>query len=200
MNLAQVGKALYYYRQANNEYYPFAWQRTDAPPPSGDGSVNAALAMTSIGSLYPQYLGTAKSFRCPGTEDVPSFVRNGVGPEKGEPYSAQAGRENWTLQQSSYGYDCRISPKAVAGHPVLADMPGPRKSKEKKVRHQGRAGMNVLYVDSHVRWKQDNFCSNDPNDNIFTEDPWNADTDSYLLRMDTGLGKSFKDYPSLHYR
>jgi prepilin-type processing-associated H-X9-DG protein len=60
-------------------------------------------------------------------------------------------------------------------------------------------GQNVLYVDGHVAWKASNFCSNDPNDNIFAEDPWNADTDSYIIRMDTGLGKSFKDYPALHY-
>jgi prepilin-type processing-associated H-X9-DG protein len=79
------------------------------------------------------------------------------------------------------------------------------------------SGQNVLYVDGRVRWVTDNYALNDPNDNIFVEgtmsepspfvspeksltrDFWNADTDSYRLREDTGLDRSFKGYPRLYY-
>ena len=54
-------------------------------------------------------------------------------------------------------------------------------------------------MDGHVAWMTTNFCSNDPNDNIYVEDKWDADTDSYLVDMDAGLGVSFDGYKHLHY-
>jgi prepilin-type processing-associated H-X9-DG protein len=81
----------------------------------------------------------------------------------------------------------------------MADMDGTWQMNHDTPSQNHDGGQNILYMDGHVSWKQDNFCSNDPNDNIFIEDPWNADTDSYLIRMNSGLGKSFKGYPSLHY-
>jgi prepilin-type processing-associated H-X9-DG protein len=61
-------------------------------------------------------------------------------------------------------------------------------------------GQNVLYVDGHVAWKSDNYCSRDPNDNIFVEDKWDADTDTYLVDTNAvSLGASFDGYNHLHY-
>ena len=75
------------------------------------------------------------------------------------------------------------------------------------VNHLG--DQNVLYADGGVRWVRSNFCSNDSNDNIYSEDPWNADTDSFISDNtppgsdDTpgafnDLTVSYDGYPDLH--
>ena len=45
-------------------------------------------------------------------------------------------------------------------------------------------GQNVLFVDGHVTFKNNNYVSNEMADNIFTEDSWHADTDSYISDRD----------------
>lgn len=100
---------------------------------------------------------------------------------------------------ASYGYDCRVSPNAVPDHAIMVDMDGSWQDNHDSTSQNHLGGQNVLYVDGSVRWMGANYVSNDPADNIYAEDAWNADTDSYLVRMDTGLGKSFDGYPELHY-
>jgi len=73
-NLSQIQKALAAYTQDNGGYYPFAWQKSGAEPPAGIGTEHAAMAMTSIGNLYPRYMPTAKLLGCPSTENDPSFA------------------------------------------------------------------------------------------------------------------------------
>jgi prepilin-type processing-associated H-X9-DG protein len=182
-SLSQIGNAVYAYTQNYDGYFPFAWQRADAPPPSGYGAANAAMAMTSIGILYPQYVLSARCFICTSANNKPSFIHF---PDHGESWPLPD--SGWILSGSSYGYDCRVSPRTVENHAIAADMPGNHPK-----------GQNVLYVDGSVRWMTSNFVSNDPADNIYAEDAWNADTDSYIVRIDTGLGKSFDGYPALHY-
>jgi len=213
--LSQIGEAMAAYREDNGGYFPFSWQRAGEPEPEGNGAANAAMAATSLGNLYPRYVTTARVFRCPSTEDSPSFVLNlpleyrGANPTM---FPTPPGGSNWTLtsgipvsvsisviRASSYGYDPRISPRAPDGHVVAADWNGSWQINRDTADQNHADGQNVLYVDGHAAWKTTNFCSNDPNDNIFVEDKWDADTDSYLVDMDAGLGASFDGYEHLHY-
>lgn len=198
-NLSQIGKAVYNYTQNNNESFPFSWGPAHAAPPAADGAAQAAaMAMTGIANLYPQYLATAKPFRCPCTENEPSFtVNTPVGSNAATQYVEN--NRNWTLRDSSYGYDPRIYPSAVSNHAIAGDMDGTWQSNRDTATQNHEGGHNILYVDGHVSWKNDNSVSNDPLDNVFAEDAWAADTDSFLITTDRGLGRSFQAYDTLHY-
>jgi len=196
-NCAQIGKAIYAYTQNNSEFSPFSWG-----PATGSGEAGVSGTgidsnfwndpMTSIGNLYPQYLPIARSFRCPSVEDQPSFVVNDPtpgavgGPGTNAQYAYIWSNRNWTLNGSSYGYDCRIYPSAVSNHAILGDMDGTWQNNHDTATQNHDGGQNVLFVDAHVSWVGANYCSNDPNDNIYTEGSstgtfWSADTDSYLV-------------------
>jgi len=230
-NCAQIGKAIYAYTQNNNEFFPFVWGPATGGgrgtgitqpanyDPSKDSSPTTAQtgtvmcdASTSLGNLYPQYLSTAKPFRCPSTEDEPVFTAW----EPGATAAGAAGNggiygqsiRTWSLgfsspTWSSYGYDPRIVPSAVSNHAILADMDGTYATNKDTSTQNHDGGQNVLYVDGHVSWVGANYVSNDPNDNIYTEAfgstaggrscafptgalaanaGWNADTDSFMVR------------------
>jgi prepilin-type processing-associated H-X9-DG protein len=207
-NLKDVGKAMAAYREDNGGYFPFSWQRAGEPEPEGTGAANAMMAATSLGDLYPRYVQKATLFRCPSTEGWPRFVLNLPSEHRGS--NAIALRtlpegSNWTLTPMlagdilSYGYDPRVSPRAPAGDAMLADMDGSGQVNPDSPTQNHIGGQNVLYVDGHVRWRTSNFCSNDLNDNIFAQDNWDADTDSYLVDTDTALSVSFDGYKHLHY-
>jgi hypothetical protein len=205
------------YREDNGGYFPFSWQRAGEPEPAGDGAANAAMAATSLGDLYPRYVSNPRIFRCPGAEDQPSFVLNlpleyRVAGRAAASFGTHPQGSNWTLtsnlpvsasisaiRASSYGYDPRISPRAPDGDVVMADWDGSWQVNHDTSMQNHDGGQNVLFVDGDVSWKVTNFCSNDLNDNIFVENNWDADTDSYLVDMDAGLGVSFDGYKHLHY-
>jgi len=213
-NVSQVGKAVYSYTQNNNEYFPFTWSAaymgtTAGAEPAVGSTTNPMMAMTSIGNLYPQYLDGAKSFRCPSTEDEPSFVQNPTS-QAGLAASAYCwSNRNATLNASSYGYDCRIYPSAVSSHAIFGDMDGTYQNNRDTATQNHEGGQNILYVDGHVVFRTTNYVSNDPNDNIFVENAWSADTDSYLRDADatavtdlttgssTAQGCSVKGYSNL---
>ncbi|MGD1002611.1 MAG: hypothetical protein ABSA67_18120 [Candidatus Brocadiia bacterium] len=216
-NLSQIGKGMAAYREDNGGYFPFSWQRAGEPEPAGDGAANAAMAATSLGDLYPRYVSNPRIFRCPGAEDQPSFVLNlpleyRVAGRAAASFGTHPQGSNWTLtsnlpvsasisaiRASSYGYDPRISPRAPDGDVVMADWDGSWQVNHDTSMQNHDGGQNVLFVDGDVSWKVTNFCSNDLNDNIFVENNWDADTDSYLVDMDAGLGVSFDGYKHLHY-
>jgi prepilin-type processing-associated H-X9-DG protein len=222
-----VGKAIYAYTQSNGEYFPFAWQKAaaatlKAPVPAAD----AFPAMTSIGCLYPQYIDTAKSFRCPSVEDKPEFVVSG---DRKTMTKYQWSNRTYTLQGAvartypakyaggtSYGYGCRIYPSAPSGLAMFGDMDGSWQVNKDKSTQNHEGGQNVLYVDGHVSFKETNYASNDLKDNIYTESGtkevesgvahatekgWNADTDAYLRDRDCGLSAiangSYQSFPDL---
>lgn len=177
-NCAQIGKAIYAYTQNNNEFYPFVWgpatgagrmsTGSDVAPATAQGNTGCD-ASSSLGNLYPQYLSTAKPFRCPSTEDEPVFTATSV--DAG--MYAQSNR-TWALGYTaptwaSYGYDCRVVPSAVSNHAILADMDGSYANNKDTSTQNHDGGQNVLYVDGHVSWTGANYVSNDPNDNIYTE-------------------------------
>jgi prepilin-type processing-associated H-X9-DG protein len=162
---------------------------------ANNGAGNRAMdASASLGNLYPQYLSTAKAFRCPSTEDEPVFTATVV---DGGLYAVS--NRTWALGYTaptwpSYGYDPRIVPSAVSNHAILADMDGTYATNKDTSTQNHDGGQNVLYVDGHVSWTGANYVSNDPNDNIFTEayKPnntgsatsgfWHADTDAFMVR------------------
>ena len=191
---AQVGKAIYAYTQNYEEYYPFTW----GPASMADAGEDNKDALTSLGNLYPNYLDTVRLFKCPSVENAPQTMINvptalswtdaGNLNTQCDPdeftvndsnlylYSLR----NHTLSDVSYGYDCRMYPAAVSGHAIYGDMDGSyAHNRDTSTQNHGE-GQNVLYVDGKVRWQSRNSVSNDINDNIFTEQAWHADTDSFL--------------------
>jgi prepilin-type N-terminal cleavage/methylation domain-containing protein/prepilin-type processing-associated H-X9-DG protein len=197
-NCSQIGKAIVAYTQNNNEFYAFTWGpangNTNDYTPGGQttGNYTACDPGTSLGCLYPLYLNTPRVFRCPSTEDQPSFVVNTpqgltVGTTTTPWTYAPAydySLRNWTLvsnqpvgvnvgqsgmRSSSYGYDPRIYPSAVSNHAILADWDGSWQNNHDTATQNHEGGQNVLYVDGSVKWVGANYVSNDPIDNIFCE-------------------------------
>ncbi len=180
-NLKTIGKALSAYRNDNSGYLPFSWGPADSAPKAFNNA-----AASSLGLLYPKYLKTAAPFHCPSIEDEPAFVPNGEG-----------ANQTWTLTGSSYVYDPRVSSLAVRTTAIMSDfalyIPG-----ADSIYPNHASGQNVLYADGRVEWTDSDFASNNPNDNIFAQDPWDADTDTFLVRGDlNNLTISFDGYDHL---
>ena len=212
-NLSGLGQAIVAYTENNGDCFPFAWGPANGACSRAPGSTDVCDAATSLGCLYPQYVSTAKLFRCPLTKDQPSFVVNmpqGLTSPAAQPYLWS--QRNWTLtgnrkgRASSYGYDPRIYPQAVNNMAIMADWDGSWQANPKKSAQNHEGGQNVLYVDGSVKWQGSNYVSNDPIDNIFIEGGidaqgkrvyWNADTDSFLVNGAVTLTLSYDGYPSL---
>jgi len=201
-NCSQIGKAIVAYTQNFGEFFPFNWgpangNTQDYTPAgqvttTGDANFTACDPGTSLGCLYPIYLNTPRVFRCPSTEDQPSFVVNTpqglsidttVTPWNYSPAYLYSIR-NWTLvsnqpvgvsagqsvmRASSYGYDPRIYPSAVSNMAILADWDGSWQNNHDTATQNHEGGQNVLYVDGSVKWQGGNYVSNDPIDNIYSE-------------------------------
>jgi prepilin-type N-terminal cleavage/methylation domain-containing protein len=209
-NCSQVGKAIFAYTQNNAEFYPFAWQSNTAPILGATDYVSGSNnTMDSIGLLYPEYLNTGKAFRCPSTEDEPNLtteLMDYTTTTGGVPIpsldldtdgTVEAGERQYiysnrifALNDSSYGYDCRLYPSAVSSHAIYADMDGTYQNDRDTATQNHAGGQNVLFVDGAVVFKGNNYVSNEPTDNIYTEGAsdagaavyWHADTDSYISR------------------
>jgi prepilin-type N-terminal cleavage/methylation domain-containing protein len=213
-NCSQIGKAIIAYRDDFGEFFPFAWGPGSGPSdpeiagvqayttnptwpysdrflPGTVTSLNPTILATmcdpgtSLGCLYPSFISTPNIFRCPSTEDKPSFVVNTPIPPITDWTLSQS---NWTLWSNlpvcsslpwdpvlnpqrtcSYGYDPRIYSSAASNMAILADWDGSwaRNHNTSSQNHVG--GQNVLYVDSSVKWQTGNYVSNDPLDNIYAE-------------------------------
>jgi len=175
---------------------------------------------TSLGCLYPQFINTPRVFRCPSTEDQPSFVVNtpyNCTNTTGNPYLWS--NRNWTLtsnlavntllsqiRASSYGYDPRIYPSAASNMAILADWDGSWQTNHDTSSQNHDGGQNVLYVDGSAKWQGANYVSNDPIDNIYLEGGngqnatvvnWSADTDCWLVNCNTVLLLSYNQYQQL---
>jgi prepilin-type N-terminal cleavage/methylation domain-containing protein/prepilin-type processing-associated H-X9-DG protein len=215
-NCSQIGKAIIAYTM-DGAFWPFAWGPANSACSKAPGGANTDMCDpgSCLGRLYPQYV-TPKAFRCPSTEDQPSFVLNT--PQGALTLYVWSTRtfmlkSNQPLapgsavtRACSYGYDPRIYPSAVSNMVMLADWDGTGMIGSNSSSQNHAGGQNVLYVDGSVRWQVTNFCSNDPMDDIFTEGGigkngaavcWNADTDVYLVNAPTTLGLSYNEYSQL---
>jgi prepilin-type N-terminal cleavage/methylation domain-containing protein/prepilin-type processing-associated H-X9-DG protein len=200
-NCMQVGEAIVAYTQNNGEYYPFAWNACNEwfPSPSQERGYALARADVSIANLYPQYLLSGRIFRCPSTEGDPTIITSiplnlGVPITHLDPADQpdleqiDAGEKylwsnrNYTLVDSSYGYDPRISPKAPSHHAIYGDMDGSYAVNDDEFWQNHEGGQNVLYVDGHAAWATGNYASDQAEDNIFAADPGSPDRDSFLIR------------------
>ena len=188
-NCSQIGKAIYAYTQNNGEYYPFVWGAADV------AQTNNRATNTSLANLYPVYLYTVNVFKCPSVENKPVATVNipenpNISSPSGDASGAFLGSEywyslrNWTLTDYSYMSDCRVYPSAVSHHAILADKDGTYAHNRDTSTQNHEQGQNVLFVDGGVRFEQPNTCSNNQEDNIFTEAHWHGDTDSWLVLGD----------------
>jgi prepilin-type processing-associated H-X9-DG protein len=212
-NLEQIGKAMSAYTENNGGYFPFAWGPANGTCSMAPDSTDVCDGATSLGCLYPEYTNTARGFRCPSAEDQPSFVVNtpqGVISPDAQVYLWK--NRNWTLKgnqpgrASSYGYDPRISRRAVGNMAIMADWDGSWQANYDTSNQNHDGGQNVLYVDGSVKWQQTNYCSCEPIDNIFIEGGidakgnrvyWDCDTDAYLVNGAATLTSSYYDHVRL---
>jgi prepilin-type N-terminal cleavage/methylation domain-containing protein/prepilin-type processing-associated H-X9-DG protein len=189
-NLSQIGKSISLYTGNYGEYYPFS------PGPAGgdeSASISENDVLTSIGNLYPGYLEDLAVFRCPSKEDAPVATVNipdGATNDGGVPTqdggnstltnAYKYSQRNWSLYNISYGFDVRLYPATVSQHVIGADMDGTYVNNRDTSTANHALGQNVLFVDGHVDWSNGNNISDNSDDNIFVEDAWHADTDSFL--------------------
>jgi len=179
-----------------NPYTTIPWAPTGTVPAglAPEMALNCCDAATSLGCLYPQYMPTPKSFKCPSTEDAPSFMMVapyyvGTIPSTSLIMPYLFSQRTWTLTGTitqdafnlaaygtgvlgtggSYGYDCRLYPSAVSNHAIAGDMDGSWQNNHDTSTQNHDSGQNVLYVDGSVQWKGANYVSNDPIDNIYVE-------------------------------
>jgi prepilin-type N-terminal cleavage/methylation domain-containing protein/prepilin-type processing-associated H-X9-DG protein len=117
------------------------------------------------------------------------------GIDVGEKY--EWSNRNYTLSGTSYGYDARVYPSAVSNHAIYGDLDGSYAENADNSSQNHDGGQNVLYVDGHVAWSQANYASNADADNVFSENPWSADTDSFLVRTTAILHTSYDGYTTL---
>ena len=222
-NCSQVGKSIFAYTQNNNEMFPFAWGSNLVDTEDGndgwyywdEGYLKYSNeTMASIGLLYPEYLNTAKVFRCPSVENEPHLLTaldpDGRNERPADNVPSMPTYDSalpdmsayiwsnrvFTLNDSSYGYDCRLYPSAASGHAIFADMDGTYAFNRDTSTQNHTSGGNILYVDGGVRFEARNYASNELTDNIYTEtgtagtsnlDAWHADTDCYISRTIDGL-------------
>jgi prepilin-type N-terminal cleavage/methylation domain-containing protein/prepilin-type processing-associated H-X9-DG protein len=174
-SLNNIGKAMHIYSESNSEFNPF--YRLSGAPDGTKAPHDSDRAETSLALLYPTYVPTPEVFKCASTEDTPTIsgTRPGVSP----------GSFGVGKSKSSYGYDDIVSFRfAQPGLAVMADMDGSSIMSPNSPTANHSGGHNVLYYDSHVKWQQTNFCSQDKNDNIFetAQSGWKADTDTFIIR------------------
>ena len=193
-NQSQIGKAIYAYTQNNGEYYPFTWGRANLDLSSSDpDNANNRATDTSLGNLYPAYLYTINVFRCPSAQDRPVATVNvpfgadnnddGDADDPGDSPFLYSLR-NWTINDYSYMSDCRIYPTAVSHHAIMADKDGTYAFNRDTSTQNHDLGQNILFVDGSVRFEQGNTRSNEGLDNIYIEDWWHGDSDSWLVQGD----------------
>lgn len=226
-NCSQVGKAIVAYAQNNNQMHPFCWGDNKVSEDAGDADYFGGNwyplsneTMPSIGLLYPEYLDTAKVFKCPSAETDPRLVTamdpNGLNerPEdnpatlwEDESIPYEWSNRIFTLEGSSYGYDCRIYPGIASNHVIYGDMDGTYAYNRDTATQNHSGGQNLLYVDGAVKFTRDNYASNEVTDNVYSEAggyrlnsddvyellntsdsvAWHADTDSYISRTINGV-------------
>ena len=202
-NLGAIGQAIAAYRENNSDYFPFSWGPADIPEPRRKD------ALASLGCFYPDYLIYPNVFRCPSAENAPHFeIHASESQMNTEPKQEKA---NWVLVDSSYGYDCRVLPRISADSPVVADMDGSYKAGDDSATQNHTGVQNVLFADGSVKWldMEAVWMFGPGQEDIYTEDPWHADTDAFISnntwrgqqRTPSGpddLGPSYDPYPSLH--
>lgn len=172
-NLSQIGRGIQVYMAADKAGF-FPW-------------CSAGAQTDSLALLYPEYVPTTQTFKCPSTGDAPTMTIT-LSSQTSIPENKSFGDAppDW----SSYGYDNTISIKNIEPlQPIVADMDGTSIVNRQSPTANHQDGQNVLFYDSHVEWKQVNTWANplaaeNTTDNYFMldMDTVNSDVDSYIAR------------------
>ena len=169
-NLSQMGKAIFMYSDPYRGFFPCydAVENTD-----------------SLALLYPEYMPTPKSFRCPSTRDAPIIENEKSTTPAGSIIYTKIGFQD-DPHWSSYGYDRYVPFESTdVERPVLADMDGTSVMNPKSNTANHSGGQNVLYIDGHVLWTNLLTWDNDDKaDNMYAEDTavGDSDADTWLQR------------------
>lgn len=175
-NLNQIGKGMATY-STNIEYRPYR----------GPGKQEYSYSASNcLALLYPDYIDTEGVFKCPSaTNDDPKLHSvddlDGFGDKCGQHYEFGPS-PYWT----SYGYDSETSFRLLTSDDAIAgDMDGSSYLDPNSITANHKGGQNILYFDSHVAWKDNNYASKLVDDNIYTRDevPYPLhDTDAFIRR------------------
>ncbi len=171
-NQNQIGLALSMYASGNGDIRPY--YRISGDPEAPDANDRST---TSLALLYPAFIPTVETFKCPSTEDAPAI--------EGAVAGVQPGSFGADRTQSSYGYDDLVSFRSAGPKmAVLADMEGSSVLNPGSPTANHGGGQVVLYFGGHVLWANTNFAGESKEDNIFESqgDDWKVDTDACIQR------------------
>lgn len=185
-NLQQIGRAAHTYA-THIEYYMYFGGGGD----DDDGTLNrlSESAMISLALLYPDYIDTVDSFKCPSGHQVPRIEELSWPAENGNITVLNFAAENYS---SAYFYDPETSPRYTrTDDAIAADRDGSSIMDPESVTSNHRGGQNVLYYGGHVKWTDTNYASRVPDDNIFVNDVSDGDfehfdTDAFVRGHDDG--------------
>jgi len=208
-NLGQLVKAMTTYQEPNGDFFPAHEQYG---PNGTDGATKGFSPLESLAVLYPTYVDNPKVFGCPSTSDHPViWIEYNKGARwnwfaRLKPLTTLADRAHKVSNVSvdtktSYMYDERshfrdVGPsqamasdsdgfswrQATGQYPEHKQVGGTAWARNPaQPNHDG--GQNIMYFDGHVKWMETNYASDDPMDNIYTDNgtvQWGADTDAKL--------------------
>ncbi len=175
-NLKNIGTGIMIYSESAEGFFPYY--------EAGSGGAGKDGPTDSLALIYPEYVPTDRSFRCPSTGDSPNIVNDKQHTDSGIPYYVDIGfgtdRPTW----SSYGYDDTIPFDAVGVEmPVVADMDGSSVTNPRSNTANHSGGQNAWFIDGHAEWMSVNTWDNDGEaDNIYIEDVAEADSDTWIQR------------------
>ena len=168
-NLKQIGTGLATY-STTIEWRPY-W--------GAGGGADALSASGSLALLFPQYLDAPQVFKCPSAKDDPQLSRMGSG--NISHYEFGTGFPHW----SSYGYDSETSFRLLTSEDAVGgDMDGSSVLDPNSITANHKHGQIVLYFDSHATWRDTNYASKSPDDNIYAVNGAYSthDTDAFIRR------------------
>jgi len=226
-NCEQIGRSIYAYTQNNNEYFPFTWGPANGTWSENNAAMTSIGMLyplyvdnakpfrcpstedepaLHVNAPQPIVDCNTSGARTSGDDDwgdadgvIDDFdIIYGGGAFSWSNRNYTLGDPDDPVDTSSYGYDPRIYPSAATTLAIFGDMDGSWNMNRDTASQNHAGGQNVLYVDGSVKWQGENFASTDPEDNLFTEHTWHADTDTYLLDEDADdLDSSYDTYEDL---
>ena len=170
-NLKQMGYALIQYSDVADEFFPYFG------PGGGTGPPVSISTMNSLALIYPEYISSVQSFKCPSTKDQPTINTTTIGNYTLASFGAEP-------YHPSYGYDDNLAFRDLtADDAITADMDGSSVLNPESGTANHRGGQNVLYFDGHAKWRATNNASSEEEDNIWEiQTGWGPDTDAFIDR------------------